>query len=146
MHQVEFLAQIYLPTIPDRLISSVPLDYDLYQTHSSVLGFSRSDSFQQDISDWCRDNIIPNIHYGWQIIKKDIPANVDNNVKLKLFYLVRSGGNSVHTLFWNQDHSKVLVEYCIPCNQWFLFRADVPHSVVGIESEQSRLSLVAKLY
>ena len=144
MQQCKFLEPINLPQIPNELLATLPMEYDRYSRQVVAPGFARSDSFTDAVSDWCKSNVC-DLQYGLQIIDKDIPVHTDYRVILKLFYLLHAGGSDVKTRFWNGNHTDIEEEYVISCNQWYLFRADIPHSVHNLETNQTRVSLVAKL-
>lgn len=85
------------------------------------------------------------MQYGFQISTDNVPVHVDNRVYVKLLYLIQEGGDPVYTTYYSSD-GNVLKEYRIPENQWVIFRADVDHSVTGMQPGGVRISLVAKLF
>jgi hypothetical protein len=146
MYKQKYIQQINLPKIPKKIINNLPKDINLYKKHSDVESFSRSDSYNYEIDQWCRENIAKDINFGFQIIDGDVPVHIDNRVKIKLFYLISSGGENVLTKFWNNEQTEVLEEYKIPCNEWFLFKANSFHSVENINNGKTRFSLVGKIF
>ena len=146
MYKPEYIRSIRLPLIPRKLINQLPVDFSLFKRHSAAGPFSRSDSFSIDINNWCNQNISKDINFGFQIIEDNVPIHIDRRVKVKLFYLIRSGGKNVKTRFWTPDHQQCIAEYNIIESGWYFFQADAPHSVEGIEIGKTRLSLVGKIF
>ena len=146
MYKPEYVKFLNIPSIPQEVVDNLPKDYSLYDRHAAVATFSRSDSFNDEIDFWCKQNISKDIDFGFQIINGDVPAHIDNRVFVKFFYLIQEGGDRVLTKFWSEDKKDILAEYHIPVNTWVLFRADVMHSVENVSSEIERISVVGKLF
>lgn len=146
MYYPKFIQSVNLPPIPDSIIAELPTDYSLYKRHSEYGTFARSDSFIEKVNQWCRENIANDIHFGFQLITGDVPIHIDNRVETKFIYYIEPGGNSVVTRWWSDDHKTLLYEKVVPCNQWFIFRADIPHSVENVEPGLTRVSLVGKIF
>lgn len=142
----KFIQWINFPPIPKEIIKKIPTDYNLFKKHSYVDYFARSDSFNEEIDRWCKNNICKDIDWGFQIITSDCPIHIDSNVETKFHYIIFNGGDSVYTRFWSNDHKIILDEYVIPENRWHIFKANSPHSVVGVVPGKVRLGITGKIF
>jgi hypothetical protein len=135
------LRYLNLPKIPEEIINRISFnfkDYTIEKTYSDG-NFNWSQSFSEEISDWCVENVC-NLNWGFQLITADLKMHIDNIVKTKLIYIIEPGGDNVLTNFYDDDFN-LTHSYKIMPRTWHLLKVDVYHNVVNIEPGKTRLSL-----
>jgi hypothetical protein len=141
------LQYLNLPQIPKSIIESLPANRSQYDK-KFVYGrgsYVWSDSFNQDMNDWCQQNISKDVFFGFQIMTSNVPIHRDKGPSVKLVYLIDPGGESVSTKFYNDEY-KLTKEYVIETNRWHLLQVNQLHSVNGIEPEKSRFSIAGTIF
>lgn len=147
MYQISNIRWLNFPAIPQHLLDNLPRDFSIYEKKSQYSDiFFRSDSFIQEINDWCKQHICESIDWGFQVIMGDAPVHKDLRVDVKFHYVIDQGGENVYTRFWNDDRTNVVESIKIPQNRWHLLRVNTPHSVEGVEKGQTRFSISGKIF
>lgn len=131
----------------------LPMPVYYQEPEAKIVTFS--DSFNEEIDQWCKDNICDSIKWDWQILSKDLPIHRDfdadtlENLVLhtKFFYLITPGGDNVVTNFFNsEDPTDIIETYVIKTRTWYLFNAARHHNVVGIEPGKTRFTMVGNTF
>jgi hypothetical protein len=135
-----------LPPIPTRLL-------DEFEERSGLCpnmedNFVKTSEHCQGITDWCRENVCPDLFYGVQIMQGMVPKHTDRShsnlvPECKLVYLVDPGGANVKTRFWDGDMP--LREFIIEPLRWHLIQVNVVHSVEGIENNRKRWGVTTQM-
>lgn len=146
---IEKNPQLYVPNWD---WSNIP-DAHLYANQNDVVRFSYT--FTENISKWCNANICDNVKWEWQIIQQDLPRHkdfdvdglADSIVHTKFLYLATLGGENVETDFYdNFDDAEPSEHYVLKPHTWYLFNAIKIHSVTGIETKQSRFTIIGNSF
>lgn len=136
------------PDIPADILARVSRNFDEYNIKVQYCDgvYKWSDDFTEEILPWCRANICETMHWGFQIMRGDVPMHKDFGTETKLVYLIQSGGANVKTNFYADDGVTVTHSYVIPTNQWHILKATSYHSVDGVEPGQIRFSLTGRIF
>jgi len=132
--------------VPDSLLNKIPTDIAEYKIKSNYFTFNWSESNNEDLNIWGRENISPDLYFAYMLIKGDLILHKDVGTTLKLNYVINPGGSRVVTRFWDDNKKDMLAEYEIVPHRWHIFKADNFHSVYGIEKNNLRLSITAQLF
>lgn len=140
----QYIQYINLPQIPAEIIDTLPKNltcYDTVQYHN----YHWTDSHNQDLNLWAQKNISENIYFAFQMMTGDLARHKDIDTKTKFVYIIDTGGSNVVTRFWDDDFN-LLDEYVIEPFRWHILKADTYHSVEGIELDQYRWSVTARIF
>lgn len=144
------ITKLKLPVIPNNIVSQI---YDSITTGSNIAIITGKKINEKDqyawitantlVQEWCKENISPDIHWGIQVIRDDLPIHRDNVTKVKFNYIIEPGGNVI-THFYDDD--KQLIE-SIKCelNTWYILNVESYHSIKGIEAGQQRISITGRI-
>lgn len=148
MYSPRYIQYINLPQIPDNLIDNVltKMHGVVDNSKSAFENYYWSDHDNQQIDQWCKQNICGEMYWGFQVIVGDLPKHQDHGTKIKFIYLIDAGGQQVTTTFWDDDQITMLEKYVIPCHKWHILKADTPHSVSGIELGMTRFSVTGRIF
>jgi hypothetical protein len=146
MHTSRYIQYLKLPPVPEILVTEVlsAVDDIIASSKSNYGNYHWSDFKNQQIDEWCKENICQDMYWGFQAIQGDLDIHQDIGTKTKLIYLLSTGGPGVKTSFW--DQGILLDEYLIPNNCWHVLKADTFHSVSGIVPGQIRFSITGKIF
>jgi len=162
------LCYLNLPCPPAELLDAVPLEKTSYIPRLTRGGgrFHRSAEHSYNLNAWCKANISQEMTWDLQIIEEDLPVHRDFGTNLKLSLVVYPGGEQVETRFYDPllqvteqydgpwelgGHPKDLYleqithKHIIETRRWHLLRVSGPHTVIGIEPNKCRISLVANI-
>lgn len=138
---------INLPQLPNELIKKINFDFTQYEAKVQASTYSWSDSFNQDINEWCQQNICSNMYWAFQIIKgSELDIHVDRNTLIKFVYLLDTGGDNVVTSFYKDDKTTVIESVTLEPYRWHMLKVDVPHGVTGIDPARTRFSITGKIF
>jgi len=137
---------INLPPIPDDIISQLPNQAEDYKFKVKHADYAWTDSFNQEINAWCKENISKEMYWGFQIIGGDLPQHKDVGTKIKLVYLLKTGGGNVSTNFYEDDQTTLTHSYVIEPGRWHILEADRYHDVQGVEKGQFRMSVTGRIF
>lgn len=104
-----------------------------------------TDSFNDEVNQWCKEHICNDMHWGFQIISGDLPLHRDYNTLTKINYLLFTGGNSAATNFYSDDE-KLVESIIIPEYRWHILKADAIHSVTGVDPGKIRFSITGRVF
>jgi hypothetical protein len=137
-----------LPSIPVDIIDRLPKNFDQFRLEGEYANgaYSWSHDHNNEINDWCRQNICENMYWGFQIMRGDVPRHKNIGTETKLIYLIQASGDKVETNFWADDKITLTHSYIIPVNSWHVLRAKAYHSVDGVEPGQIRFSLTGRIF
>ena len=150
-----------LPRIPQSIIDNLNYNFEQYQTRelpadfrvkASVRRVTKlwSDSYNQEINEWCKKNICESMYWAFLITDGDLAVHVEEASKglasTKLNYIIQPGGSNVVTNFWEDDAKTLKQSFCIEPHRWHIFKADSYHSVQGIEPGKFRFSVTGKVF
>lgn len=136
------------PDIPADILSRVSRRYDDYSLKVNYGNglFSWSDDCTDEILPWCKQNICETMHWGFQIMRGNIPMHRDIGTEIKFVYLIEAGGSDVKTNFYADDGVTITHSYVIPPLQWHILKANAYHSVDGVDPGQIRFSLTGRIF
>ena len=147
MYPARYIRYFNLPLIPGRILSQINFDLDQYEKRVSAHGvYTWSDSFNQELDAWCKENICADMYYAFQIIRGDLPLHRDKGTKTKLIYLLQNGGDQVRTEFLDDDESTVLQSEIVPTHRWHVMKVDTLHRVIGVDPKKIRFSIVSRIF
>ena len=142
-----YIRHINLPRIPEELISELSMDINQYvNKNRPVQNYIWSDTKNQKINQWCKDNICKDMYWGFQLMSGDLLIHKDRETKTKFNYLISQGGTDVITTFFNEDKSTEVYKENIPMYSWHIFKADSYHGVTGVEPGQVRFSITGRIF
>ena len=165
------LIYVNFPIPPKELIDNIPTDFDSYKVKKLTGGgfFKRSDSYSEELNEWCKKNICEDLSWDIQLLSADLHPHKDKGLSRKLTLLIDSGSNlnPVHTYFYEDNDlidkhnfedkinnplnlhnlikDNITDKFEIKRMKWHIFAVDKYHSVFGIEDGNCRISLVANL-
>ncbi len=144
----EYIRYLNLPKIPSSLLEDFKTNSQLCPHMTSP--FFKTGEHCDEITKWCQQNISADSFYGVQIMDANVSphkdqANYAGIPESKLVYLVDPGGDSVKTVFWD-NNEKFLKYYVIKPFRWHLIQVNVLHSVSGIEPGNKRWAVTTQIF
>ena len=97
-----------------------------------------------ELEQWLITNISSDLFWGLQVIIGDLPVHVDNPTTVKICYLFDCGGDNVITEFHRDN--QVIDSINIDQDRWHILNVMVEHSVRGVESDKTRISLTGRIF
>jgi hypothetical protein len=149
MFKPRYIQYLNLPQIPDDLLQKINKDFNSYKKqpgHYNQDTYWWSDSFNNEINDWCQKNICADMYFGFQASTGNLDLHKDHVTKTKLTYLLDCGGDNVLTEFFDDDYRTKLATYIIQKNRWHIFKADTSHRVLNVESGKIRFSITGRIF
>ena len=134
------------PKLPTDIYEKINFNLDQYRNKNTVgnnVNYVWSDDFNENINNWCQQNVVDGIYYAFQIATEDMPLHKDKNSTVKLIYVLDTGGDDVLTNFYN-DKQELLHSLKVEPNFWYLLKTDVFHAVEGIT--RPRFSICATVF
>jgi hypothetical protein len=144
MYKSRYIQYVNLPSVPEEIIQSLPVDIDVYEKHTQQ-NYHWTDSFNEKLNAWAQENISQEIYFAFQLMTGDLPPHKDIGTLTKFVYILNTGGSNVVTKFWDDDFN-LLDEYIIEPQRWHILKADTYHSVEGIEADKFRWSVTARIF
>lgn len=144
MYKPRYIQYINLPQVPVELINELPADLASYKT-AKAQNYHWSDTHNAKIDAWGKENICADMYFAFQLMTGNLPIHQDIGTSTKLIYVLGTGGARVYTRFWNDDYN-LIDEYVIEQHKWHILKADTLHSVEGIEPEEMRWSITARVF
>lgn len=135
-----------MPRIPDHVLSKINLNFDQYERKTQGINYTWSDSFNQEIDLWCKQNICEDAYFAFQIITGNLVMHKDKGTRVKLIYLLDTGGPKVSTEFWNDDQTELLQSEILQPHRWHIMKVDCYHQVVGVEPGKTRFSITGRIF
>lgn len=138
-----YLSYLKLPNLPKaflpqiRMMASVPEPMDV---HKSTKSYRLPDS----ICEWLRTNVMDADWYI-QVFDEDQEIHKDRFTTTRLMYLLDQGGDEVVTAHYDDEHNLISSDV-IPVHTWAILKADVFHSVDGIEMGRQRVMITARVF
>jgi hypothetical protein len=142
----KYYRYLNLPKIPSDIF--INYNFDEYEKKVQGLinpGYVWTDSFNNEINEWCKKNICDDMYYAFQIIKTDIGIHTDNQTKIKFLYVLETGGDNVITEWYSEDNT-VVDSVVIQPNKWCVIKVDYPHAVKNIESGKTRFAITGRIF
>jgi hypothetical protein len=144
-----------LPKIPEELLTD-PYIPNLTQIGFQDTGYTRW-AIRPELKSWLADNISQDVGIaGYQVISEDVNAHCDKRL-WAVNYIVNTGGPNVTTTLWQQPGQPVsrepsvkIPEYaklnmlesvCIEPSRWHILNTRVLHSVRGIKTDRSAITV-----
>lgn len=150
MYTPRYIQYVNLPQIPEEMLNRINRDFDQYRKQPGNVAnpdtYWWSDSFNEEINQWCQQNICADMYFGFQAAVGDLRLHKDFHTKIKLTYVLDSGGDRVLTEFFDDDYTTKLASYCIEPNRWHIFKADTAHQVVNTEPGKIRFSITGRIF
>jgi hypothetical protein len=118
------------------------------QAQSSVVHgpYAWSSHGTEDINTWCQQNISAEMYFASQCMINNVDIHKDIGTKIKLSFILDTGGNDVVTNFYADDQITLLASYVIEPNRWHIFKADTYHQVSNITPGQVRFSITGRIF
>lgn len=140
-----------LPRIPDNILDQVNWEFDSYERKNPGNGINRdvyvwSDSFNQVINDWCQQNICSEMYWGFQIIGGDMKPHIDNTTRIKMNYLVDTGGPDVVTEWYAEDGFTMIDSVVIEPHRWHILKVDTLHGVKNVAPGATRFGITGRIF
>jgi hypothetical protein len=137
--------KLQLPKIPESIVqeiyNSARTKKNLVEKIDSYKWVAASDAIQQ----WCKENICTDMYWGVQIISNNLPVHKDIVTEIKLNYIIDSAGANVITKFYDDDMNLIqTVEF--EENEWYILDVSKYHEVVGVNQDQSRISVTGRIF
>lgn len=145
----------WLPKIPPELL------IDPYVPDESKIGFQDTGytrwAIPKELETWLFSNISQEVGIaGYQIISQDVNAHCDRR-SWAVNYIVDTGGTEVVTSLWQQPGQPIIRQpsikipayakldciqsHCIEPGRWHLLNTHVLHSVRGIRTQRSAVTV-----
>jgi hypothetical protein len=145
----KYYRYLSLPLIPQSVTDQINRNFDQYEKKDPGghgLIYTWSDSFNQAVNDWCQQNICAEMYWGFQIIRGDLMPHIDNVTKVKLTYLVDTGGDHVITEWYDTDKTTVLDSVTLAANRWHMLKVDTWHGIRNVDPGAVRLSITGRVF
>jgi hypothetical protein len=138
--------QILLPQVPDNIVEQIQqsareLVNSVEYKESNYKWAAANDQVQQ----WCRQNISPDMYWGVQIIDGYLAAHKDQGTQAKFNYIIDAAGQDVVTNFYDDDMKLIETVHFLE-HAWYILDVTMLHEVVGVEPGQVRLSLTGRIF
>lgn len=138
--------QIFLPQVPAEVVEQVRLSaQDLVNVVEHNNKNYKWAAANEQVQQWCRQNISPDMYWGVQIIDSDLPVHKDLGTQAKFNYIVDTAGGDVVTNFYD-DEMKLVETITFKEHAWYILDVTMFHEVVGVEPGQVRLSLTGRIF
>lgn len=138
-----FVKEIKLPLVPTHIGDIVKrqaiqwVEYD--NTSNENYGWIPADS---SVDKWCKENICEYAQWAVQVLIGDLPKHIDENSRVKIQYLLETGGENVISRSYKNDYA-VHSTVC-DSNKWYILQTDEFHGVYGVTT--TRIALAARIY
>jgi hypothetical protein len=146
MYSYKHYRYIDLPRLPDTLIAGINRNFDDYDIVVHADTYTWSNSFNQEINQWCQENICADMYWGFQIIRGNLITHIDRETTVKFVYLLDTGGDNVVTSFYADDNTTVIDSVVLEAHRWHILKVDVPHGVTGVNADRTRFSITGKIF
>ena len=103
------------------------------------------DEFNKEINSWCQENICDTMYWAFQIVSNDLPMHRDLGTKIKLTYILQTGGKDTVTEWYN-DKEELVESVALEPFRWHIFKADSYHAVKNITPGQQRFSVTGRVF
>lgn len=143
-----YIQYLKFPRLPDEILSKINFNISEYEKkvdYSKECNYVWTDSFNQDINQWSKDNICETMHWGFQIITGDLAPHRDRGTLTKINYILSAGGDAVTTSFYNDSYELEYSEV-IPEHAWHILKADSVHGVSGVETGKTRFAITGRVF
>ena len=140
------ICYLELPKIPYDILQIIPTELNKYHCKINYGTYNWSDSFNQELNAWGQQYICKDMYFAFQLMTGDVPIHKDIGTQIKLIYLIETGGPNVLTKFWKDDQCTLLDSYKIKTHAWHILKADVFHSVDGVQPGQLRWSITGRVF
>jgi hypothetical protein len=138
--------QIFLPQVPDNIVEQIR-----QSARELVNVVEHNDknyiwaAANQQVQQWCRQNISPDMYWGVQIIDGHLAAHKDQGTQAKFNYIIDAAGQDVVTNFYDDDMKLVETVHFLE-HTWYILDVTMLHEVVGVKHGQVRLSLTGRIF
>ena len=152
MYPYKYYRYIDLPKLPENILKNINRNFHEYEKKDNVRNaisyqvYTWSDSFNEEINQWCQENICSSMYWGFQIINGDIPVHRDMNTLTKFTYILDSGGPEVFTEWYDEDQSTVIDSVVLETHRWHILKVDAFHSVRGVQPGMKRFSITGRIF
>ena len=150
MYPDQYVQYVNFPAPPKDLLDSISLDLTTYKNTQTGKAnpdtYFWTDEHNQEIDQWGKKNICNESYFAFQFMTGVSNLHKDSNSKIKLNYIITTGGPDVFTEFYDDTKETKLMRYQIETHRWHLFKADVFHQVLGIEPNNFRFAITAKIF
>jgi hypothetical protein len=147
-----YIQYINLPQVPQDIINNLPKNIEEYDRrefgprHNPSPSYRWTDHHNEKINEWGQKNICAEIYWAFQFMTADLHIHKDTGTQIKFIYLIETGGPNVLTKFWKDDQCTLLDSYKIKTHAWHMLKADVFHSVEGVQPNQVRWSITGRVF
>ena len=150
MIENRFIRYLELPAPPQSLLDSISLDITRYEKKSGGRmnpdTYAWSDSNNEQINQWCQENICKDIYWAFQYMTGEAKMHKDGGTLTKMNFIIDCGGNNVLTEFFADDGETKLASYNIEPLRWHIFKADSYHRVINIEPGRVRFAITGRIF
>lgn len=148
MSRENFVKYLNLPPVPEDILARINRDFSMYdkkgtdRQHPDIFW---SDDYNEEVNEWCRENISSDLYFAFSILGKDVGIHIDNITTVKLNLVVDPGGSNQLTRFFDTE-GNLLKAYSVPVNRWHILDVIYPHDSVGIEPGRTRLLITTRVF
>lgn len=142
-YPIRYIQYLNLPRIPDEILSE--LNYN-FKEYDILDGATWSNSFNEKIDKWCKDNICDTMYWAFMISQDNLRIHKDYYTKTKINYIITPGGNNVATEWYDKDKTTLLDSVVIEPHRWHIFSADVHHCTKNMEPGKTRFSISGQVF
>lgn len=136
--------------MPSSLLEKLNWDLEKYANKNNIALFEKeylwSDDFNQEIDQWGKENICPNMYFGFQIISYDLPLHKDHVTVSKLNYILDTGGENVVTEWYDDDQTTLLQSTILEPFRWHIIKADTYHTVKNVGPNKKRFAITSRIF
>ena len=137
------------PKLPDELVELILSDISKNKNMSlgDLENYKWTTAYKTKVKAWCDANIASNLIWGVQVITGDLAIHYDYPTKVKISYIIETGGDNVLTEFYEDiEKTKPLHSLNIEPFRWHILHVCVPHQVRGVEPGKVRISLTGRIF
>lgn len=131
-----YIKELNLPKLPAELEDMVrSYKHDMGPPYEWITA-------NQELTDWCNQNVCPMTHWGVQLINRNMGIHTDTYSQVKINYIVDTGGDPI-TNFYDNNNTLIDSIVCKP-QTWYIMKTDQLHEVVNVKG--FRISLAGKIF
>jgi|SaaInlLV_10m_DNA_1039704.scaffolds.fasta_scaffold107735_1 hypothetical protein len=130
-----------IPAVPEEII--LPLD-EILKLKNFFGGYTDKYTIhdcQDELYFWLKDVFPEYNKLCYQTLQDDVPIHIDGGRTTAINYIIKSGGDSVSTAWYDSEFGEKINEISIEPNQWHEIEVDKWHTVHGITDRRISITV-----